>query len=45
MQNVEGGFSLCSTPPAGGVISQAHYIKMSSQGIMSSKKASNKPGL
>ena len=38
-QDVDWGFFLCNTLPISGVVTQTHYIKMSSQGIMSAKKA------
>jgi hypothetical protein len=37
-------FLLSTAFPACGVINQPHYIKMSSQGVMSSKQANNNPG-
>ena len=44
-QNVDWGYFLCTTLPACGVINQPHYIKMSSQGVVSGTKASDNPGL
>ena len=44
-QNVDWGFLLSTTLPTSGVATQSHYIQMSSQGVMSSKKVSNDPGL
>ena len=43
-QNVSWGF-LCCTPPTLGTVSQPHYVEMSSQGVVSSKEASNNRGL
>jgi len=44
-QNVDWVFLLSTTFPTSGFITQLHYIKMSSLGVMSSKEANNKPGL
>jgi len=38
-------FSLVLQFPTNGVITQPHYIKMSSQGVTSSRQANNNPGL
>jgi len=40
-QNVDWRFLLHTTLPNGGVVTHPHYIQMSSQGVMSRKKASN----
>jgi hypothetical protein len=42
---VDCGVFLRTTFPKSGVISQSHYIWMSSQVVMSSKEANNNPGL
>jgi hypothetical protein len=44
-QNVGQGFILCSTPPTHWTVWQPQQTKISPQGIMSSEKASNSPGL
>jgi hypothetical protein len=44
-QNVSLCFFLCSASPAQGSVCQSHDVTMSSQGVMSSRKASNHPGL
>jgi len=44
-QNVDWGYLLSTTLPTSGVSTQPHYILMSSQDVMSGKKASNDPGL
>ena len=44
-QNVDWEFLLSTAFPTNEVITQPHYIKMSSQGVISSKQASNNPGL
>jgi len=37
-QDVDWGFLLSTTLPASGVITQLHYMEMSSQGVMSGKR-------
>jgi len=44
-QNVDWGFLLSTTFRTSGVITQPHYIQMSSQSIMSIKQANSNPGL
>jgi hypothetical protein len=44
-QNMSWGFLLCSAYPTQGAVSQSHNVKVSSQGVMSGKKANNHPGL
>ena len=44
-QNVDWGFILSTTLPLSEVVTQLHYIQMSSQGVLSGKRASNDPGL
>jgi hypothetical protein len=43
-QNVDCCFLLHTTLPSG-VVTQPHYMKMPSRGVMSGKKASDNPGL
>ena len=43
-KNVSRGFILCFTSPTQWKVWQPQKMKMSSQGVMSSKKASNSPG-
>jgi len=43
-QNVGWGLLLCTTSPTQGTVNQSHYVEMSSQGVMSIKKANNYPG-
>jgi hypothetical protein len=38
------GLLLCSTPPRQGTVDQPHYVKMFSQGVMSSTEARKSPG-
>ena len=45
MQNVGWGFLLSTTLSSSGVVTQPHGIYMSSQGVMSGKKASSNPEL
>jgi hypothetical protein len=44
-KDVDRGFNLCPTSPTQWTVWQPHWVKMSPQGIMSSEKASNSPGL
>ena len=44
-QNVGRGFLFNSTLPAQGAVKQPQQVEVSSQGVMSSKKASYNPGL
>ena len=44
-RNVGLGLLLCPTPPAHQAVGQPSYVEISSQGVMSSKKVNNYPGL
>ena len=44
-QNSSCGCLLCSTPLIKGTVNLHYYVEMSSQGVMSSRKAGTNPGL